>query len=230
MDHKAKRFNVLVIMLTLCLAAALIFVAVAKFKPQSAVSPAAEAFSFRDLRDGYSEPLPEETPEFLTDAVWEDMRFILSGVEYRLPLDVSELEAHGWTGFSEKTVMPDEKVSFEAFYGDAAIAGDLYNPSSTEKSARECQVVRICFTWANGILPQDVRIMKTGIDEVIEKYGEPLFEDQDARAVTYETIDYDGGFAALIDENKPGVKVFYDEKGTIVYAELYCGNIGEEAE
>ena len=230
MKRKLKTYDVIVIACTLCLAVVLAVVAVVRVRPHGEISPDREKYTFNLNNVEPSKGNVENEQAFLTDAVWEDMRFLLSGVEYALPCDVGELESHGWELSVAKTVGPKETVGFEAYYGGAAVQGDLYNPSDAERDAQACPIVKISFTWANAVLPGNLKLMESTVDDVYAKYGEPLYANETMRSVTYETIDLDGGMAALTDENRPGVSFFYNEDGKIVFAELYCGTGGEESD
>ncbi|MBR3438460.1 MAG: hypothetical protein IKH13_03035 [Clostridia bacterium] len=231
MKKKTKIFNIFVVVLTLCLAAVLAFLIANKFKKQNSPTVSAEEYSINIEAVEPSEVDVESEKEYLMDATWEDMRFILSGVEYKLPLDVSELEEHGWFGFEDETIEPGERKYFTAFYGDSEISGYTLNTSDYPKTQHECKIVEITFCWSNGIFPQNIEIMKSTIDDVYEKYGEPLSEDTEMfRYATYENVDWEGGFEALIDINRPGISFYYDGEGVIVCVHLYCGKLAEEAE
>lgn len=229
MGEPSKKYGLFVIVLTVCLAAILVFVVTAKFKTPDTTDPSQTEYSFDVNTFETSRENIETARKFLEDAKWEDMKFILSGVEYALPLDVSELEKHGWSVYSEEIVKPNDIVYFEAYNGNASVKGYLNNASDSNKSAKKCQIVNIGFCWANAILPKNIEIMKSSIRDVYSSYGEPLRDDPENRSVVFETVDYSAGFDAFVDENRPGVAFFYDENGIVVFAELYCGDNAEEA-
>ena len=209
-----NKFNAFVAILTAALAIVLIIVIAARPKPaKSSVTKANYDFKA-------STPVNKtinDDKQFLSAQSWQEMSFILDGVEYQLPLEISELEKYGWKlDYSEEKVEPGKCVDFSASKELSYIKGTLCNFESTKTESQNCKIRSIRFNWANGIFPQDIMILSTGIADVYDAYGDAdYFDEYNKSYIWGDKMGYLGGNGAYIRFN-------FDNDDIISFADLGC--------
>ena len=160
-----------------------------------------------------------EKPERLNSSDnWQDSRFYLYGIEYTLPFSPSELEDHGWTvTVADDTIYGNKYAEYTAVNQENQINGYMFNPSGTARKSEDCLIGSVCFSWADAVLAGDIKIMSSGKDEVIEKYGQPDKTDDALNCYIYGADN-----ASFIQplHDTPYMKLYYYNSDTIQYAEI----------
>ncbi len=159
----------------------------------------------------------KDQKQYLSARSWQEMTFLLDGVEYRLPLEIGELEKNGWSlDFEDGKVEPNQCVRFSAYHEQSFIKGTLCNFGSSETDAKNCKVRCIQFIWANGVFPKDIMILSSGIDTIYDAYGIPdYFNESENYYVWGDRLGYLGGKGSYI-------RLYFDSEKIISYAELAC--------
>lgn len=209
-----NKFNVFVAILTAVLAIVLIIVIAASPKPaKSSVEKANYDFK---ASPPVNKTINDEK-KFLAAKSWQEMNFILDGVEYQLPMDISELEKHGWElDYSDEKVEPGKCVDFSANNALSYIKGTLCNFGNSKTDSKNCKVRSIRFNWASGIFPQDIMILSTDIAEVYDAYGDADYFDEYSKSYIWgDKMGYLGGNGAYI-------RFYFDSNDIISFADLGC--------
>lgn len=209
-----NKFNAFVAVLTAVLAIVLIIVIAAK--PKSAKPSVTKANYDFKASTPVNKTINDEK-QFLSAQSWQEMSFILDGVEYQLPLDISELEKHGWTlDYSDEKVESGKCIDFSANNELSYIKGTLCNFGGSKTDSKYCKVRSIRFNWASGVFPQDIMILSTNIADVYDAYGDADYFDEYSKSYIWgDKMGYLGGNGAYI-------RFYFDNNDIVSFADLGC--------
>lgn len=209
-----NKFNIFVAILTVALAIVLIIVIAAR--PKTAESSVTKAnYDFKA-----STPVNKtinDDKQFLSAQSWQEMNFMLDGVEYNLPVGISELEKHGWKiDYSDEKVEPGKCISFSANNELSYIKGTLCNFSDSKTDSKNCKVRSVCFNWASGVFAKDIVILSSDISDVYDAYGDAdYFDEYNKSYIWGDKMGYLGGNGAYI-------RFFFDSNDIISFADIGC--------
>lgn len=211
---RKNKFNTFAVVLTAVLAIVLILLIVVKAAGKKTDIKKADLDYSISLEANKS---IKDTKQYLSAQSWQEMAFLLDGVEYQLPLEISKLEKNGWSlDFEDEKVEPGQCVRFSAYHEQNFIRGTLCNFGSSKTDARNCKVRCIRFVWANGVFPNDISILSSGIDEAYVAYGDPDYYDESGNFYVW------GDQSGYLDGKGKYIRLFCDEEEIISYAEMAC--------
>ncbi len=110
-----------------------------------------------------------------TSEDWEEGIFVLDGVEYQLPIKISELEKSGWEADRKVPDFLEEDEYFTCSYikGNHVIYVDIFCLEEDEAEFSDCCVTNITFRWADPILANNIISQISTKEEVLDSFGEP---------------------------------------------------------
>ncbi|MBQ3149646.1 MAG: zinc ribbon domain-containing protein [Clostridia bacterium] len=149
-------------------------------------------------------------PAAVTFTDWSDMKFILGGVEYQLPVKVSEFVDNGWCfgdNIDEIVFAPGERRTAKPDRGSTQVFVEIYNPDTkSEKKVTDCYIGLINFTWADVRLVGGITPLLSTRAEVYKVFDSPIHKETSAYAWRYcpaeykhtDTFDWDETGAPLV--------------------------------
>lgn len=209
-----NKFNAFAVALTVVLAVILVAIIVAKPKRANQKTSAPNI----NIGASISANKPVgESKHFLSAQSWQEMSFMLDGVEFNLPVDISELEKYGWNlDYSDEKVEPGKCINFSANNELSYIKGTLCNFGDSKTDSKNCKVRSVCFNWASGVFPKDIIILSSGIADVYDAYGDAdYFDEYNKSYIWGDKMGYLGGKGAYI-------RFFFDSDDIISFADIGC--------
>ena len=145
----------------------------------------------------------DDIPDSLSDDLYS-FQFKCQGIIYKLPMTFKKFCECGWKYEGEETALEAyDRLPFEKFKnGDMSIQAEIMNLTDADQPIENCYITSFDFlnnASAELILPKNITLNKSTIDDVISAYGNPTYTHYSEEYATFEynyndtgNIDFSG--------------------------------------